>query len=171
MEGDRAAVLSVDAAVEGLIDYSKVRLRDPAWWTRWKILVTALGRKKDEKVYDATFRFGLALVANAGLTPDSFRKVQGDAQENYHDLVGTIRPWEGRSFTDRKRREMKDHRQAYIDAYGVDPASPEYKAWEAQQIARINAGEFDAPETETADQIVARRQRERAEAQRRAKGR
>lgn len=126
-----------------MIDFREARLLDPKWWKRVRVLCDALERRTRAKAVKAGLDYHLALVANGSLTEESFEKVQGTAQERYFDLLGALRPWEGKGYLDRKQAEFRDWRQAYIDEFGVDPLDPAFKAWEAEQLAKLDAGEFD----------------------------
>ncbi len=120
-------------------------------------MLGALERRTKRRTLEAAFQFNLALVANSGLTEESFKEQQENGKERYFDLLGTYRPWEGRSYVDRKSTEFKDARQAYIDNFGVDPLDPRFKEWEAQTIAGFGSEVM----TESADELVTRRLRER----------
>jgi len=126
-----------------VVDFRVARVLDPKWWRYLRVKLETLERRGKEKAVNAAFAYHLALVANSGLTEESFEKCQAAAKERYFDLLGTIRPWEGKSFVERKAAEFKDARQMYIDATGFDPLDPAFKAYEAQQIERLLAGEFD----------------------------
>jgi hypothetical protein len=134
LEGDWGCVLIVDAAVEGLVDFRETNLLDNRWWRRLQILANGLARQKEAKSIDAAFRYHLSQVANGSLTEDSFKKSQEQAQDSYHDLIGRIKPWQGKDFISRKKREMTDYRQQYIDAWGVDPTDPAFKTYEVEAI-------------------------------------
>jgi hypothetical protein len=163
LESDRGAVLTVAAGVEGVIDYRDADVLNPAWWRRVRVVTQALERRTRAAAHDATFRFYLAQVANSGLTEESFGKVQDKATEAFYDLVGAHRPWEGKTYLDRKRDEATENRQAYIDTFGCDPYDPRYKAWEAEQLGRLAAGEFDEgpPAAEAAEAVLMRRLQDR----------
>jgi hypothetical protein len=109
----------------------------------------------------AAFDFQLALLSAPNLTNDSFQRAQETARELYYDIVGTLRPWEGVTYADRKKKEFAHHRQAYIDAFGVDPMDEKFKEWESQQIDKIHAGEFDEGGGESDEERVTRLLQER----------
>lgn len=108
----------------------------------------------------------LALVSNSGLNENSFEKMQRQSHELYFDILGNVRPWEGADYTARKGNEFKRGRQAYIDAFGVDPLDPGFRAWEAQRITDIEAGKFDVAIVNDEADL-----RERMQAQAQKKGR
>jgi hypothetical protein len=162
LEGDQALTLLVQAAVEGVIDFREARLNDRYWWKRVNVLLKGLERRNRFLSYDAMFRMHLALVANSGLTEESFDKEKQIVQELYYDVIGQLRPWEGVSWKERKKAEVKSLRQQYIDNFGVDPADPAFKEWEAKQIAAMLAGDDDE---ETDEQRVTRLLHERLKRQ------
>lgn len=43
------------------------------------------------------------------------------------DVIGVIRPWEGKNAESRKEQEAETLRQKYINALGVDPSDPEFQ--------------------------------------------
>lgn len=150
----------IQAAVEGVVDFTKARLNDSQWWKRTLTLLRTVERRNSLILHQAAFHHQLALVANSGLTNDSFTAVQERAQELFWDIVGKVKPWEGANYTERKKREFTDARQKYIDNFGVDPMDPQFQAWEAEQIRRLNAGEFDTKREDPVE-TVTRRMRER----------
>ena len=127
----------MQAQVEGLIDFRTADPYDPDWWTRYNLIIRAMRRRNDSELHGNAYKFHLALLGNGRLTKESFERTQTAAQESFWDLVGTIRPWEGENYAARKNKEFDNHRQAYIDNFGVDPTDPRFKEWEAAQIAKL----------------------------------
>lgn len=144
--------------MKGLVNYREAHLDDPAWWRRLRILISGLSRENDRAVYQARLDMQLALVANGRLTDESWEDSQEAAGRLRDDIISTYRPWEGRSFRDRQKKDFKDWRQRYIDAFGVDPNDPEFKEWEANAIAAMQEVSV---EVETDDQRVSRLLQER----------
>jgi hypothetical protein len=105
---DRAAVLTVRAAVRGVIDYSQARLLDPDWWRRHYILVKEMEREDDLRLYERVLSQYQALVSNSGLTEESFKKTQDSAHDAFQDILCLLRPWEGATASERKQREVTD---------------------------------------------------------------
>ena len=132
-------------------------------------MIDALARKQNATVHDATYRFYLAQVAHGSLEAKSFAKAQDSAQESYYDLIGALRPWEGSSYLHRKKKEFGGYRQAFIDAFGVDPLDPAFKKWEAEAIAKANLVDGQ-PLPETPEETIQRRKREQ-DVQRKQQGR
>jgi hypothetical protein len=160
LESDRDAVNIVEASVRGLVDYREAQLDDPAWWRRLRAIISTMERDRTREAIRTTYDFRLALVANSGLTEDSWNKLQDLAEESRVDIISTLRPWEGKSYQDRKQKEFKSWRQRYIDSFGVDPADPKFKEWEANAISELQET-IDTEETD--DQRVVRLLHERIE--------
>ena len=123
MATDRGAVLTIRAAARGVIDFSKARPSDSQWWRRTTILLDAIGKDDDEKIFRDVYNFHLALVSNSGLTEESFKQEQEKAREVFYDLTGVLRPWDGLNSEERKAREFSDLRQEYVRRFG-DPNDP-----------------------------------------------
>ncbi len=126
----------LDAAVEKVIDFREADPLDPRWNKRMMLLLHGLDRKKRFETEKLYLQFYAAQVANASLTEQSFRKSQQNAKEALYDAVGSLTPWDGRGYADRKKKELAGDRQTYIDAYGADPADPKFKTWMDDQMAR-----------------------------------
>jgi hypothetical protein len=154
------------------VDFRAAKLLDGRWWQRLNILTQALARKKNAQALDAGYRFYLAQVANGSLTEESFKKAQQSAQDAFHDYVGRLKPWQGKDFKDRKNREVTNYRQAYVDAFGFDPADPAFKEWEAKALEQYLKN-LDQQNVQAAmnnpSAIIARRQAEREEQKRKVK--
>lgn len=151
-------VLTVDAAVAGVIDYRQARLHDPQWWRYFRVMLQAFERQRDFAIYDARYRHVLSLLGNSGLTEDSFNKQQEQANEAFYDLIGTLQPWSGQSYQERKAKQFGDARKDFMDAFGYDPTSPEFKKFEAEQFDKLITA-TDA--TETDEDRIARKILER----------
>lgn len=161
MEGDRVAALTVQAAVEGIIDFRQARVADKRWHQRTRILLGGLERSNRLRLLEARLQRHLAFVANARMTEDSWRSHVDASQELMHDILGCLRPWEGRSYEERKRAEIDEGREAYKEAFGWDPQSEEFKQHEAEIIAKWNdPARRVKPETD--DEKVTRRLQERS---------
>lgn len=106
------------------------------------------------------FDMQLALVANGRLTDESWEKSRDAASELKQDIISTYRPWAGRSLKERQKKDFKDWRQRYIDAFGVDPHDPEFQKWEAETIKNLDRLSAEA---ETDEERVTRKLLERLE--------
>lgn len=131
MERDRVAVLTVRAAVNGIIDYRDADIMDRKWWQRWRILVNEMTSQADKELLEHLYAYHLALVSNSGLSEDSFKSTQDSARENFDDLVGTLRPWVGRTKTDRHQNEYEQFKANWQRLVGWDVSDPKLlKEWQ-----------------------------------------
>ncbi len=128
MERDRAAVLTVRSAVNGIIDYREADIMDYRWWRRWRILLNEMTTQSDRELMEHLYSYHLALVSNSGLTEDSFKSVQGSAKENFEELMNVSRPW-ARS-TERFRNIRDELVSGWKEAFDEDLDDPEVMdAW------------------------------------------
>ncbi len=134
---------------------------DQSWWRYFFAIMTKVRRENRRSVVQLRMNHTLASLGNSGLTADSYKRLSQGAKEQVYDLLGTIMPWEGVSFVDFKKTELNEARQAYIDAFNVDPLDPGFKQWEAEQIAKLDRGDFEpAPSAdEVARTIIEERMR------------
>lgn len=133
LERDRAAVLTLRAAVQGVVDYRKVDLHNPIWWKHWRYLVKAMDEKAHETLLHHALEFQLALVSNSRISSDDFTKVQREAKELFSDIEGSLRPWLGRNKQDRQTRDAEDFRAMWKETAGFDLDDVEAReAWEDQ---------------------------------------
>ena len=131
MERDRVAVLTVRAAVNGIIDYRDADIVDRRWWQRWRILVNEMTSQADKELLEHLYSYHLALVSNSGLTEDSFKSTQQSARENFNDLIGILRPWSGRTKTERHSNEYEQFKEDWQRLVGWDISDPKLlKKWE-----------------------------------------
>lgn len=139
-----------------MVDFRRSRILDPAWCRGLRIKLDGLASEGRRRTAEAGYSYYLALVANSGLTEKSFDSVQESARERYYQILGLVRPWEGKDQQERRADEFRDARQSYIDAFGVDPLSPGYQEWEAQRIADVQAGKFDVEVKDDLTKVEAR---------------
>lgn len=127
----------VEAAVGGLIDLKHAYLDDGKWWSYLRKVCAVLQRKKELTATENRMRYYLAQLSSGTLNSEGTQKVCEAATETYDDLLGQLRPWQGRNAKEKKKQEFVSYRQAYADAFGVDPADPKFKEWEAEQIRKL----------------------------------
>jgi hypothetical protein len=139
LERDRAAVLTLRAAVQGVVDYRKADPHNPIWWKHWRYLVKAMDEKAHETLLHHALEFQLALVSNSRISSDDFTKVQREAKELFGDIEGSLRPWLGRTKQDRQTRDVEDFRAMWKEAAGFDLDDVEAReAWEDQVRGLVN---------------------------------
>lgn len=143
MESDRGAVLTVRSAVRNVIDYSEADLFDKSWWRRWRVLVTGMSNLDTIEVLKPLFEYQLSLVANSGLTDDSFKRAQEQAKENFEDIVGAMRPWEGRTKEGRLQTMEEEFKKDWQAIFGwdIDDKEKLAKYWEDRKADEIRHSE------------------------------
>ena len=164
MEGDRGAVLTVRSAVRGVIDYSEVDLFEKSWWRRWRVLVTGMSSLDTTELLKPLFDYQLALVANSGLTEDSFKKAQESARDNFETIVGAMRPWEGRNKEERLSGDIDQYKKDWQEIFGWDLDDEEQltEYWEKRNKAEARLG-LEAEQATQEEEDRARRFREAQE--------
>jgi len=128
LERDRAAVLTVRSAVNGIIDYREADIMDYKWWRRWRILLNEMTTQSDRALIEHLYSYHLALVSNSGLTENSFKSVQESAKENFEELLNASRPWsKSTGRFDNVREELV---QGWKEVWGEDLDDPKVmEAW------------------------------------------
>lgn len=123
--------------MEGLVDYQQARLQDPKWWQRLRLMLEGLDRRKKFLTESAELAYYAGIISNPKLTDESYQKLEVKLQDAYYATVNHLRPWVAVQSARRKGAEFSDARQKYIDAYGVDPADPKFKEWEAEAVRKL----------------------------------
>ena len=139
------------AAVKGTVDFRDARVLDTAWWRRLKLLLGGVQREYDAEILTALFNYDLALVANSGLSEDSFKAVQKSAKDAFEKLHAVYRPWLDFDEYAVRMSEAEQHREAYKALIG-DLEDPEYLA--ERNRARMEAkAEEDAAAKKAAEEV------------------
>ena len=120
METDRGAVLTIRAAVAGVIDFAQARLQDVSWWRRTNVLIRAMAVDREIEIMKAAYAFQCALVGNGSLTEDSFKTIQRGAKETFNEIANTLQPWAATSSEEIKQREISGLMEMYKQLVG-DP--------------------------------------------------
>jgi len=115
------------------------------------------------------FDYQLALVANSGLTEDSFKKAQESARDNFENIVGAMRPWEGRTKEERLDSDIDQYKKDWQEIFGWDLDDEDQAAeyWEKRKKAETHYEQ----ESERAIQEEAERAKRFTDAQERVKQR
>ncbi len=101
--------------------------------------MTGMLREDDLKIQTSAFDFHRALVANSGLTEESFKSAQTNAKDTFYDIIASLRPWEGKSSAARKEKESTSLRQSWFEAFGVDPNDPAWQENNRRDIEKWKA--------------------------------
>jgi len=157
LASDRIAILTVDAALEGLIDYRQADFQDTVFMRRWRIVLDGLQRRRQREILLADFNYyGHAISAK--LNDECFKDFSEKLKLFHTQYVGSLQPWVKGETVRQKNEQFKDARQAYIRKFGWDPKDPKFKEWEAEQIRKFEASL--AVTVESDDVKIARRARE-----------
>jgi hypothetical protein len=97
------------------------------------------------------YDYHLALVANSGLTPESFKQTQESARDDFEELIATIRPWEGHDKSSRLDGVVEEFRRDWKEFAGWDLEDKEALAkWEAE--TKANYEKHDAEQAALAEE-------------------
>lgn len=110
--------MTVRAAVSGVIDFSKARLLDVAWWRRANILIQAMDYERELEIIKAAYAFQCSLVANGSLTEDSFKSVQKGAKVTFNEIINAMQPWAAQTLEEIQQKEMVGLTELYKRVIG-----------------------------------------------------
>jgi len=66
------------------------------------------------------YSYHLALVANSGISSDSFKSVQESAKDNLDQIVAARRPWAAQDKSDRLLDEVAQSKEDWKHFFGID---------------------------------------------------
>lgn len=89
-------------------------------------IVSSMARSEEIEGLKAAYAFQLALVANSGLTEESFKNSQKTAKEIFAEMIDVLAPWAAKDAGKRKDREINSLIDAYKRLVG-DPDDPEFQ--------------------------------------------
>lgn len=170
METDRGAVLTVRAAVRGVVDFRAARVRDVRWWRRLNVLLRAIAKEDELTTTQMAFDYQLSLVGNPALLADHWARARKEANNLFREGFFLIKPWAAASAEDLQKGEIAGLIEEYKKVQG-DPRDPAFRKKLDADMAASRARRLAARETarrETEDGRVSRLIRER-EARRRVR--
>ena len=98
------------------------------------------------------------MVANSGLTEDSFKQIQESARGDFENLISAVRPWEGRNKERRLDSAIEEFRRDWKEFAGWDLDDKEALAkWEKETEA--NYAKHDAEQERIAEEEATRESR------------
>jgi len=119
------------------------------------------------------YSYHLALVANSGISPDSFKSVQESAKDNLDQIVAARRPWEAQDKSTRLEDEVAQSKEDWKYFFDIDLDDEEqrskyleerdrFEAAGAIEAAKPSEGELIASKIKAAtERVTARRSRTR----------
>lgn len=127
METDRSAVLTIRAAVRGVLDFKKANTRDRQWTRLTRLVLREMEKQDVMESLRLAFAFKCALVSNADLDAKSFEETQKQAIEYFNTLKHLVLPW-GNSTTQSAQEAKIAELKALYAQYFEDPNTPEFQA-------------------------------------------
>lgn len=131
-------ILTVRAAVRGVIDFRQAKLRDVNWWRRTNLLISEMARQDEAAATHAGYLYHLALVANGELQPEAFKEEQKKARESLIEYISLLHPWSEKVRRQKKLDEVKSLRTKYLEVVG-DPDDPLTVARWRRESAELEA--------------------------------
>jgi hypothetical protein len=112
-----------------------------------------MASEDDGDILERLYDYHLALVANSGLSEDSFKSTQESAKDNFADIVAAKRPWLGNTKEDRLGNEISNYKKDWQEIFGWDLDDPKaYKVWQ-EEASRSAKEEGERIESEAQEEI------------------
>lgn len=145
----------VRAAVTGVIDFAKVDIRERLSKQRIRIILSALETNDTAAFLRIAFDYERSLVANSGLTDDSFKEAQKRAREYFDAIKKIAIPWNKVTAESIQMSRAAEMRAAYAK-YVEDPDTPEFKQKVLHDLALQEAMPVVTASVETEEQRINR---------------
>lgn len=130
----------MQSAVQNVIDYRQFERYNPAWWHRWRILLSALDRQNRAVVHRERLQFRLALISSAHINTDDFTPQQQAAIAACEDIEAAVQPWLAAERAEAEKRESRSFAEAWQQLTGFDITDAQAKAnWEKQLLDGLAA--------------------------------
>jgi|TARA_R110000824_G_scaffold29652_12_gene98503 hypothetical protein len=120
LERDRGAILTVRSAALGVINYAEAQILEKGWWRKWRLLIGQMAQEDNATLLRDLYSYHLALVANSGISPDSFKSVQESAKDNLDQIVAARRPWAAQDKSDRLEDEVAQSKEDWKYFFDID---------------------------------------------------
>lgn len=173
MERDRGAILTVRSAALGVINYAEAQILEKGWWRKWRLLIGQMAQEDNATLLRDLYSYHLALVANSGISPDSFKSVQESAKDNLDQIVAARRPWAAQDKSDRLEDDVAQSKEDWKYFFDIDLNDEEQRSKYLEERDRLAAegaiaaakpseGELIASKIKAAtERVTARRSRTR----------
>ena len=138
------------------------------------MLISEMITEDNSKLIKDLYAYHLALVANSGISDDSFKSVQESARKNLDQIIAAKRPWEEHTRADRLTSEVEEYKEDMRRFFGIDLDDEEQKkahmaSWEEMTeegreagIKAANAeGDLERKIKEATERVEERRRRAR----------
>lgn len=126
------------------------------------MLVSEVATKDDAELLRDLYTYHLALVANSGLSEDSFKSVQESARTNLDQLIAVRRPWEEVEKTDRVSSEVSQFKEDFKRLFDIDLNDEEQKEKYYKELEQAIVGQKEHEHEEASSEGVQARKIEEA---------
>lgn len=119
MVNDRAATLLVQAAVEGVLDFSQAQPFDPKWHRRVQLTLNALERANDRKLKELLLRRTELAVYMGNYEGDGRKEMADRADTLYYGIEETFYPNEQDARDDAEKSAIRSDISAWEAQFGA----------------------------------------------------
>jgi|TARA_R110002051_G_scaffold69032_1_gene124260 phosphotransacetylase len=135
------------------------------------MLISEMVTEGNSKLLRDLYSYHLALVANSGISEDSFKSVQDSARQNLDQIIAASRPWEQHEKEDKITTDIAEFREDMRRIFDIDlDNEEEYAAYmeESEQFDAQNAELAEEEDEETVGAMIAKREEAVKERRRRS---
>lgn len=118
-----------------------------------------MARDDDLELMRNNLTLACALLANAKIDEDSFKRIRATAREILNDIINTVHPWAKQSLQRAELNEADALADLYRRVYG-DPNSPEFRE-RLRLEEEMRAAEKSKPIPESQEALLDRKLAER----------
>lgn len=117
----------VEAAAQGLIDFSRARFFDKAWGIRLGLILRGLHESRLREAQTAIHQHHLNLLTISRISDESADRLQAECSDDLHELLNRLQPWAAKTKEAQERDQVKGLMTAWEQRWG-DMNSPDVQA-------------------------------------------
>jgi hypothetical protein len=117
----------VQAAIDGVIDYTEFDSHDAKSWIRLRILLAELHKRHVSKIWELSHRQQLSIMAHSGMKQESLDKAWDNASDMVDKISSIYFPWQDDDESQDRKSADERMRDQWVAAWG-DPDDPEVAA-------------------------------------------
>jgi TRAP-type C4-dicarboxylate transport system substrate-binding protein len=91
------------------------------------MLISEMSVEDNSKLIKDLYAYHLALVANSGISEDSFKSVQESARKNLDQIIAVKRPWEEHNKEEQLTSEVEQYKEDMRRFFDIDLDDEEQK--------------------------------------------
>lgn len=114
----------VQAATRGVIDFRDVKLHDPRWWQRMRILLRQVELDSYLRKLESLQQHNLLTLVVPNLKEEVFEIARDETARIGQGIHNVLFPWDKQAADEKPTGQIADMRQAWVDVWG-DPDDPE----------------------------------------------